>query len=160
MVRDDELRKAVRAAAEDLLTWPESFADAHVHFDDPALVDLVPQFSDIRWLRLAPVVAEFIASVDAPLLLYVPLIEGEGLPQLVDVDSLQDLLPWEPPSIHLLRAGSAFALRAVAPGRWFRDSAPKVVGALGWLSAYHDPADGVWRLALMYETQQETRTPG
>ena len=57
----NDFARAVESAADDLLTWPETFTDAHVRFDDQAFEGLVPSVSDIAWLRFAPVAAEVVA---------------------------------------------------------------------------------------------------
>jgi hypothetical protein len=106
---------------------PATFADAHIHFDDRSFSGLVPEFTDIAWLNLAATAADALTRMPADYLIQVPLGEWERLSEPFELDSLRSLHPWQPPSIHLLRAGSAFEIRGShSPGAWYRDieSAP------------------------------------
>jgi hypothetical protein len=134
------------------------FSDAHTHFDDPMFVGLVPDFADVEWLSLASMAAEAVADVLGSFLIQVPIGEWEHVPERFDLPSLDTLRPWQPPSIHLLREGSAFEIRAShQPDAWHHDVAPPAIGAVGWVSGDRDDEAGVWRLSLMYETPQPSK---
>ncbi len=148
-----DFRAAVERAALDLAGWPENFSDAHIHFDDRMFAGLVPEFSDSEWLRLGAVAADVAVPLPGSFLIQVPIAELEQEPEDFDLASVRSLEPWQPPSIHRLRSGSAFAIRAsYQPNAWHRDIASTPAGAVGWLSGPYDVDDAVWRLSLMYET--------
>jgi hypothetical protein len=151
--RNADFRRAVEASAVDLAGWSQEFSDAHVHFDHPRFAGLVPEFTDPEWVRVAPVAADVLSLMPGDFLVYVPLDQVEEFSDAFQLDSLTSLRPWEPPSIHLLRSGSAFEMRGThSPGAWFRDLAPSSEGARGWISSYRADDEPVCRLSLMYET--------
>ncbi len=104
-------------------------------------------------MRVAPVAADVLSVLPGDFLVYVPLDEVEDFPDTFELGALMSLRPWEPPSIHLLRSGSAFETRGIhSPCARFRDLALSREGARGWLSGYRDDDGGLCRLSLMYET--------
>jgi hypothetical protein len=151
---NSKFQRAVERAALELANEPEQpTTDLHIHFSHPRFSGLVPESTDIAWLSLAATAADVVAQMDGDYLIVVPLGEWEQLPEPFDLDSLKSLSPSDPPSIHVLRAGSAFAIRGShSPGAWYRDVASTPSGALGWISGYRDDDAGVWRASLMYET--------
>jgi hypothetical protein len=147
-----EFERAVNDVAVELTGWPSSFSDAHIHFDDQRFGGLVPEFSSAEWLRLAPVAALATADVRGSFLIVVPIDESESPPEPFNLASVELLRPWETPSIHILRQGSAFEIRGMhSPHAWYADAAP-ADGTVGWVSGYRVEDEDVWRLSLMYET--------
>lgn len=153
MLSDADFRHACEGVGADLAGWSQEFSDAHIHFDHPSFAGLVPEFTDPQWVEYAAVAADVLRLVPGDFLVVVPLDEVEDYPDVFEPDSLISLHPWEPPSIHLLRRGSAFAIRAShSPDAWFRDLAQSSDGVRSWISGYRDDDERICRLSLMYET--------
>jgi hypothetical protein len=55
---------------------------------------------------LGVIAAEVVAKIPGSFLVQVPIAEMPDLPDDFDLTAQQTLEPWQPPSLHLLRAGS------------------------------------------------------
>src|ERR1700693_6150916 len=105
--------------------------NTHVHFDDPVLRPLVPDFEDPRWLGLARRASLALAAIPARIVISVPLGRWSEPPRPDDLRHLTSLDSWEPPALHLLGQGpGAYELRSKRP--WYSDDVDEVPGVKGW----------------------------
>ncbi len=143
---------AVESVGRDLIATGQ--VGSHVHFDDPQFKGLVPPFNDAGWIRLAASAASVLSHLPGRILVDVPLGTWENPPDPVQLLSLVELDPWEPPAIYLLSEDRSALAHRIVRG-WYSDEAPATSGAIAWFGGHLEEAANrrnKWRISLMYET--------